>query len=92
MVGRLVSNNWYSIIISKVRHEFSKSSIELKQGDPLSPSLFVIGAELLSNLMDQLQQDNFILYSVDRGSPLITHLPTPTILSSSPLRIFSLLP
>nr|XP_016460145.1 PREDICTED: uncharacterized protein LOC107783655 [Nicotiana tabacum] len=41
---------------------------------PLSPSLFVIGVELLSNMMDKLKNENFIPFFVDHGSPLITHL------------------
>lgn len=74
MIARLISNNWYSIIINEVRHEFFKSSRGLKQSNPRSPSLFVIEVELLTNLMDLLQQDNFIPYSINRGIPLITHL------------------
>ncbi|XP_060182379.1 uncharacterized protein LOC132612052 [Lycium barbarum] len=46
----------------------------IKQGDPLSPSLFIIGAELLTRLMDQLKNESFIHYSVDKKRPVITHL------------------
>lgn len=53
---------------------FFKSTRGLKKGDPLSPSLFVIRVDLFSKLMDELLEDNFIFYSVDKGSPLITHL------------------
>lgn len=74
MVFRLISNKWYSININSIRHGFFKSSRGLKQGDPLSPSLFIIGAELLSRMLDHLPMDNFIPFCIDTGSPIITHL------------------
>lgn len=73
-VWRLISNVWYSVNINGVRHGFFKSSRGIKQGDPISPSLFVIGAELLSRLMDSLVNSDFIPYAVDTKGPTITHL------------------
>lgn len=46
----------------------------IKQGDSLYPSLFVLGAELLSRLMNQLPAKGFIPYSSERKGPLINHL------------------
>ncbi|WMV11057.1 hypothetical protein MTR67_004442 [Solanum verrucosum] len=74
MIWRLISNNWYSININGTRHGFFKSSRGLKQGDPLSPSLFVIGAELLTRLLDSLVNHNFTPFQVDKNSPIMTHL------------------
>ncbi|XP_075086091.1 uncharacterized protein LOC142168830 [Nicotiana tabacum] len=74
MVWRLLTNVWYSININGVRHGFFKSSRGIKQGGPLSPSLFVIGAELLSKLMDNLIGLGFILYFIENKGPTINHL------------------
>ncbi|XP_060177955.1 uncharacterized protein LOC132607892 [Lycium barbarum] len=40
MVFRLVSNNWYSVLLNGKSHGFFKSSRVVKQRDPLSPTLF----------------------------------------------------
>lgn len=44
LIHRLISNNWYSVVINRGRHGFFKSENGLRQGNPLSPSLFVISA------------------------------------------------
>lgn len=47
----------------------------MKQGDPLSPILFIIGAEVLSRSLNRLNvEDNFIGYRLPRWSERINHL------------------
>ncbi|XP_059310981.1 uncharacterized protein LOC132062423 [Lycium ferocissimum] len=48
MVFRLRSNNWYSVLLNRQVHGFFKSSKGVKQGDPLSSTLFILAAEALS--------------------------------------------
>lgn len=57
MVWRIMSNNRYSVIVNGSRHGFFHSTRGLKQGDPLPPALFILGAEVLSRLLNRL---NFI--------------------------------
>ncbi|XP_015169049.1 uncharacterized protein [Solanum tuberosum] len=44
LVWRIMGNNWYSIIINGLRKGFFHSTRGLKQGDHLSPALFILGA------------------------------------------------
>ncbi|KAK6791450.1 hypothetical protein RDI58_010531 [Solanum bulbocastanum] len=75
MIWRIMANNWYSIIINGKRHGFFHSTRGLKQGDPLSPALFILGAEMLSRSLNQLHQNPQYhgFYMEERG-PQINHL------------------
>nr|XP_027067822.1 uncharacterized protein LOC113693489 [Coffea arabica] len=75
MIWRLISNVWFSIIINGSAQGFFKSSRGLRQGDPLSPVLFVIGSELLSRGLNELaSRRNYIGFRVPTGCQAITHL------------------
>ncbi|XP_015160977.1 uncharacterized protein [Solanum tuberosum] len=75
MVWRIMANNWYSIVVNGKRHGFFHSTRGLKQGDPLSPTLFILGAEVLSRFLNKLHRhpDYSGFYMEPRG-PQVNHL------------------
>ncbi|XP_019228615.1 PREDICTED: uncharacterized protein LOC109209747 [Nicotiana attenuata] len=75
MVFNLISGVWYSVLINGSRAGFFTSSQGLKQGDPLSPSLFIIDAEVLTRSLNSLHaNEKFVLFSMPTNAPLINHL------------------
>ncbi|XP_071927455.1 uncharacterized protein [Coffea arabica] len=75
LVWRLISNVWFSVIINGSSHGFFKSSKGLRQGDPLSPALFIIGAEVLSRGLNNLAlHSGFVGFRLPHACPSITHL------------------
>jgi len=53
-VTRLTANNWYFVLINGHAHDFFRSTRGVKQGDFLSPILFMLYAEMLYRAMNQL--------------------------------------
>nr|XP_009587520.1 uncharacterized protein LOC104085230 [Nicotiana tomentosiformis] len=58
MIYRQLADNWYSILINGTRNGFFKSSRDLKQGDPISLSLFILAAEALSRALNKLHENS----------------------------------
>ncbi|XP_015064939.1 uncharacterized protein LOC107010215 [Solanum pennellii] len=72
---RIMSNNWYSIVINGKRHGFFQSTRGLKQGDSLSPALFILGAEVLSRQLNLLHHNQLYKgFHMERKGPQINHL------------------
>ncbi|XP_049357764.1 uncharacterized protein LOC125822409 [Solanum verrucosum] len=75
MVWRIMANNWYSLIVNGKRYGFFQSTRGLKQGDPLSPALFILGAEVLSRSLNRLHSNpDYHGFFMERRGPQVNHL------------------
>ncbi|XP_060177818.1 uncharacterized protein LOC132607752 [Lycium barbarum] len=75
LIWRLLANNWYSVLLSGHAHGFFHSTRGVKQGDPISPSLFIISAEVLSRALNSLfDQSAFTGYGMPKWSSTLNHL------------------
>ena len=73
-----ISITTFSVIFNGSPTGFFRSSRGLRQGDPLSPYLFVIGMEALSGLLKRVVEGNFIsgckFVGKGGGELVISHL------------------
>ncbi|XP_059292434.1 uncharacterized protein LOC132045876 [Lycium ferocissimum] len=75
MVWRLIANNWYSILLNGQASGFFHSTRGVKQGDPLSPPLFILSAEVLSGALNSLfENKDFKSYGMSKWSASLNHL------------------
>ena len=75
MIWRIMANNWYSVIINGKRYGFFQSTRGLKQGDPLSPALFILGAEVLSRSLNMLHNHpKYHGFIMEQRGPQVNHL------------------
>ena len=75
MVWRLISNNWYLVLINCKSNGFFHSTRGLKQGHPLSPTLFIIAAEVLARSLNKLNKNAaFKGFGLPKWSPKINYL------------------
>lgn len=62
-------------MINGQQHSFFKSTRGLKQGDPLSPTLFIIAAEVLARGLNNLHKDErYRGFGLPKWSTPINHL------------------
>ncbi|XP_075106782.1 uncharacterized protein LOC142179805 [Nicotiana tabacum] len=75
MIMNLLVKNWYSMLINGQASWFFKSSKGVKQGDPLSPTLFIMSAEVLSRSLNNLfLYKNFKGFGIPKWTDPLNHL------------------
>lgn len=75
LIWKIISNNWFFVIINGDPIGFFPSNRGLRQGDPLSPSLFIIASEVLSRGLNHLHATiPSVGYSSVSGCPIVSHL------------------
>ncbi|PKI31207.1 hypothetical protein CRG98_048402, partial [Punica granatum] len=74
-IYQCVSTSTFSILLNGSPHGHFSPSRRLRQGDPISPYLFVISMEILSRLLYRAETNGEIKgIQISRGGPQITHL------------------
>ncbi|KAL0462465.1 UNVERIFIED_CONTAM: putative mitochondrial protein [Sesamum latifolium] len=74
-ISQCVSTTSFSLLINGATFDFFRPSREIRQGDPLSPYLFIIYAEFLSRLLlHEESLGNLKGIKVSRIAPTISHL------------------
>lgn len=75
MVWRLISNHYYSVLLNGQSYGFFHSTRGVKQGDPLSPALFILSSEVLSRALNSLFDDPYYVgYGMPKWSDNLNHL------------------
>lgn len=73
-IHQCISTPTFSIFVNGISEGFFKSTKGLRQGDPLSPYLFVLGMEVFSSLLKSRFDACYIHYHPKTSELSITHL------------------
>ncbi|XP_060182241.1 uncharacterized protein LOC132611899 [Lycium barbarum] len=75
LIGRLISNKCYFILLKGQTTGFFKSTRGVKQGDPLSPTLFLLSVEVLLRALNSLFDNTaYVGYGMPKWSNPLNHL------------------
>lgn len=76
MIKKCIQNCWFYVLVNGAPTDFFHSSCGLRQGDPISPSLFAIVADYLSQCLDTLiiGKREMMFHSRLRGAFPVSHL------------------
>lgn len=75
MVRNNLAGSWFSILLNGSPTGFFQASRGIKQGDPLSPYLFILAPEALSRgLNDRFERGLIRPFHVPRGCSPVSHL------------------
>ena len=75
IIGNCLGNQNITVCVNVLRRGFFPAARGLRQGDPISPCLFVLAEEVLSRGLCRIYQQGLVKgFHLGRGSSLVSHL------------------